>query len=139
MCAMKMLCKTVTVYIRVAEPHLIFDRIGVRTIRTHMCRLLPENLALALKQLLSLCPIPFIPPLLSGVHMYINYTYGSTIDPSKQGVVIIKGFVIRVNNIPHHPLCTPHHEPIVGFIYHIFSKIIVEISLCICRPSQVLS
>ena len=69
MCAMHMLCKTGMVCLRVADPHPVFDRIGVRTIRTHMCRLLPADLALALKQVLSFCPIPFLPPLLSGGHM----------------------------------------------------------------------
>ena len=69
MCIMYMLCKTETVCLRVADPHFIFDCIGVRTIRTHMCHLLPSDLALALKQVLSFCPIPFLPPLLSGVHM----------------------------------------------------------------------
>ena len=69
MCAMHILCKTGTVFLSVSDPHLIFDCIGVRTIRTHTCRLLPEYLALALKQVLSFCPIPFLPPLLSGGHM----------------------------------------------------------------------
>ena len=66
MCAMHMLCKIGTVCIKVADPHFIFDHIGVRTIRTHMCSLLPAELALDLKQVLSFCPIPFLPPLLSG-------------------------------------------------------------------------
>ena len=66
MCAMHMLCKTVTVCPRVADPHFIFDRIGVHTIRTHMCCFLPADLALTLKQVLSLCTIPFIPHILSG-------------------------------------------------------------------------
>ena len=69
MCAMHMLCKTGTVCLRVADPHFIFDRIGVRTIQTHMCHLLTEDLALALKQVLSFPPIPFICPLLSRGHM----------------------------------------------------------------------
>ena len=68
-CVMHMLCKTGTGFLRVADPHFIFDRIGVCTIRTHMCRHLPEDLALALKQVLSFSPIPFLPPLLSGGHM----------------------------------------------------------------------
>ena len=46
--------------LRLADPHLIFDRIGVRTIRTQMCCLLPEELALALKQVLSFCPTPLL-------------------------------------------------------------------------------
>ena len=138
MCAIHMLCKTGTVCLRVADPHFIFDRIGVCAIRTHMCRLLPEDLALVLKELLIFSPINFIPPLLSGCHMQINSTFGSIIDPDKQGVVIIRGFVIRVNNIPPPPLCTPHHEPIVGLIYNLFSKTIVEISLGLCRPSDAL-
>ena len=50
MCDMHRLCKTGTVCLGVADPHFIFDRIGVRTIRTHMCRLLPEDLTLALNQ-----------------------------------------------------------------------------------------
>ena len=69
MCAMHMLCKTGTVFLRVADPHFMFDCIGVRTIRTHVCRLLLADIALALKQVLSFCPIPFLPPLLSGGHM----------------------------------------------------------------------
>ena len=64
MCDMHMLYKTGTVCLRVADPHFIFDRIGVRTIQIHMCSLLPEDLELALKQVLS-----FLPPLLSGGHM----------------------------------------------------------------------
>ena len=69
MCDIQMLLKTGTVFLRVAESHLIFDPIGVCTIRTHMCRLLPEDLALALKQVLSFFPIPSLPPLLSGGHI----------------------------------------------------------------------
>ena len=69
MCALYMMCKTETVCLRMADPHYIFDRIGVCTIRTHMCFLLPEDLALALKQVLSFFPIPFLPPLISGGHM----------------------------------------------------------------------
>ena len=69
MCAMHMMCKIGTVCLRVVDPHFIFDRIGVCTIQTHMCRLLPEDLALALKQVLSLCPITFLPRLLSWGHM----------------------------------------------------------------------
>ena len=69
MCDMHMVCKTGTVFLRVADPNFVFDHIGVRTIRTHMCRLLPEDLSLALNQLLSFCTIPFIPPLIGGVHM----------------------------------------------------------------------
>ena len=139
---MKMLCKKGTVCLRVADPHFNFDRIVVCTIRTHMCCLLPADITLALKQLLRLSPIYYLPSLLNGGHMQRNYSYGSTVDPDKQRVVIIKGFVIRVNNIPSPPLCTPHHEPIVGVIYHLFSKIIVEISLglrlisdaLVCQP-----
>ena len=66
MCAMHMLCKTGTVCLRVADPHFIFDQICVRTILTYMCCLLPSDLALALKQVLSICPIPLLLPLLSG-------------------------------------------------------------------------
>ena len=69
MSSMHMLCKTGTVCLRVTDPHFIFDHIGVRTIRTHMCHLLPEDLALALKQLFIFFPIPFIPPILSRGHM----------------------------------------------------------------------
>ena len=69
MCAMHMMCKIGTGCLSVADPHFIFDCIGVRTIRTHMCRLLPSDLAIALKQVLSLCSIPFLPLLLSGGHM----------------------------------------------------------------------
>ena len=63
---------------------------------------------------------------------------GGTIDPAKQGVVIVKGFVIIVNNIPPPPLCTPYYEPIVGVIYHLFREMIVEISLGVFRPSDTL-
>ena len=45
MCDMHMVFKTGTVFLRVADPHLISDQIGVRTIQTHMCRLLPADLA----------------------------------------------------------------------------------------------
>ena len=69
MCDIHMLRKTGTVCIRAEDPHFIFDRIGVRTIQTHMCRLLPEDLALALKQVLSFYPIPLLPTLLSWDHM----------------------------------------------------------------------
>ena len=69
MCDMQMLHKTGMVCLRVADPYLIFDRIGVRTIQTHMCHLLLADLALALKQVLSFCPIPFISPLISGSNM----------------------------------------------------------------------
>ena len=69
MCAMHMLCKTETVCLRVAYPHFIFDRIDVRTIQIHMCHLLSEDLTLTLKQVLSLCTIPLLPPLISGGQM----------------------------------------------------------------------
>ena len=66
MCAMHTLCKTGTVCLRVEDPHFIFDRTCVFTIRTHMRRLLPEDLEIAMKKVLSLCTIPILPPLLSG-------------------------------------------------------------------------
>ena len=69
MCDIHMLCKIGTVCLRVSDPQFIFDRISVRTIQIHMCRLLPADLSLAVKQVLSFCPIPFIPPLLSVGHM----------------------------------------------------------------------
>ena len=69
MCAMHTMCKTGTVCLRVTEPHFIFDRIGVCTTRTHMCRLLPKYLEITLKQVLSFCPILILPPLLSGGKM----------------------------------------------------------------------
>ena len=69
MCAMHMLYKTLTVCVRVAEPHFIFDRIGVCKIQRHMCCLLPAELVLAFKQVLSFCPIPFLPSVLSGGHI----------------------------------------------------------------------
>ena len=103
-----------------------------------MRRLLPAGLALALKQVLSLCPIPLLPPLLSGGDMLINSTSGRTINPSKQWVITINGFVIRVSNCPSPLLCTLYHEPIVGVIYHIFGQIAVEISLVLCYPSDAL-
>ena len=135
---MHMLCKTGTVCPRVADPYIIFDRIGVRTIRTHMCCLLLADLVFALKQVLSFFPVPILPPLLIGGHMQINYTSGSTIDPPKQWVVVVKGFVVRVNNSPPPPIYTPHHEPTVGDIYQIFSDIIVEIILGLRYPSDAL-
>ena len=125
MCTIHMMCIIGTVCLRVADPHYIFDRIGVYTIQTHMCCHLPEDLSLALKQLLSFCPIPILPTLLRGGHMWSNSTSRRTIDPAKQWVVVIKGFVIRVNNIPPPHLCTPHHEPIADGIYHLFREIIV--------------
>ena len=136
MCAIHMLWKTGTVCLRLVEPHFIFDRMDVRTIRTYMCNLLTEDLALALKQVLSLCPIPLLPLLLIGGCMYRNSTSGRTINLAKQWVFIIKCFVIRVNNSTPPPLCTPHHEPILGVIYHLFSKRISEISLVLQRPSD---
>ena len=66
---MHMLCKTRTVCLRVVDPHFIFVRICVRTIRTHIHSLLMEDLALALKQLLGLYTIHLITPLLSGDDM----------------------------------------------------------------------
>ena len=69
MCAMYILCKTGTVCLRLVDPDFIFDHICVRIICTHMRHLLMENLALALKQVLSFCPTPLLPPLLSGGHM----------------------------------------------------------------------
>ena len=69
MCAMYMMCKTGMVCLRVADPHFIFDHISVLTIRTHMCRLLPADLALALKQVLSFYTIPILPPIISGGNM----------------------------------------------------------------------
>ena len=69
MCAMYMMCKTGTVCIRVADPHFIFELIGVFTIQKHMCCLLLEYLVIDLKQVLNLCPIPLLPHLLSGGEM----------------------------------------------------------------------
>ena len=69
MCDIHMLFKIVMVCLRVADPHSISDHICVCTIRTHMHRLLLEDLALALKQVLSFCPIPPITTLLSAGHM----------------------------------------------------------------------
>ena len=69
MCDMHMLCKIGTVCLRVEDSHFIFERICVRTIQTHMRRLLPADLSLSLKQVLSLCPIPILPPLIIGVEM----------------------------------------------------------------------
>ena len=69
MCAMYMLCKTGMVCLGVADPHFISDCICVNTFRSHMRHILPENLALYLKKLLILCPIPLIHPLLSGDDM----------------------------------------------------------------------
>ena len=69
MCAMHMLRKTGAVCLRVVEQHFIYDRICVRTLLTHMRCLLLEDLALSLKQLLSLCPISLIPPIISGGDM----------------------------------------------------------------------
>ena len=69
MYAIHIMCKTGTVFIRVAYPHFIFDHIDVRTIRTHMCSFLPEELALSLKQVLSFFTIPLLPILLSRGHM----------------------------------------------------------------------
>ena len=138
MCAIHILCKTGKVCIRVAQPYFIFDRNDVRKIRTHMCNFIPADLALSLKQVLSFCTIPLLPTLLSGVHIQSNSTSGSTIGPAKQWVVIIKGFVVRVNNSPPPPLCTLHNEPIVGIIYHFFIEIILEINLGVRCPIDAL-
>ena len=138
MFAMHMLCKTGTDCLRVADPHFIFDCICVRTIQTHMRRLIMADLALALNQLISFCPIPSIPPLLSWVDMKSNSTYGCTIDPDKQWVFLITGFIVRVNNNSPPPLCTPYHGPFLGFIYNLFSKRIVKIGFGFCQPSDAL-
>ena len=138
MCAMYMLCKTGTVCLRVSDPNSVFERICVRTIQTHMCHILPGDLVLSLKQVLSVFPIPLLPTLLSGGDMYLNSTYGSTIDPGKQWVVFIDGIFIIINNSPPPPIFTPYHEPIVGVIYHLFRQIIVEIILVIRHPSYTL-
>ena len=69
MCAMHMLQKTGTFSLRVAYPHLIFDRICVCTIRPYMYCLIPEDLALALKKVLILFLIHILPPILSGGDM----------------------------------------------------------------------
>ena len=66
---MHMMYKAGTVCLRVVDPHFIFDGIGVRIIRTHMCRLLPTYISLDLKQVLSFCTNPFLTPILSGGHM----------------------------------------------------------------------
>ena len=57
---MHMLCKTGTVCLRTVDLNLIFDRIYVRKIRTYMCRIFLEDLALALKKILSLFTTPFV-------------------------------------------------------------------------------
>ena len=134
---MHMLCKTGTVCLRV-QTHFIFDRICVCTLQTHMRRLLPEYVALALNQVLRLFPIPPLPLLLGGGDMWSNSTSGSTIGPDKQWVLYIDAIGIRVNDFPPPPLCTPYHEPIVCVIYRLFSHIIVEISLDLRRPSYAL-
>ena len=66
MCDIHMLHKTRTVCLRVAEPHLIYNRICICKFQTHMCCLLPEDLVLALEKVLSICPTPILPPILSG-------------------------------------------------------------------------
>ena len=138
MCYVHMLCKTGTVCLMVVDPNLIFDHICVHTIRTHMRYLLPEDLALALDKVLNIFTIPPLPPLLSGGEMYRNSIFGSNIDTTKQWVVIIDGFVIRISNFPPPPHCNPYHEHIVGVIYHLFNQIIAEISLGLHRPSDTL-
>ena len=87
--------------------------------------LILADLELALNQVLSLYLIPILPTIISGGDMWSNSTPGSTIDPSKQWVVIIDRFVNRVGDCPPPPLCTPYHEPILGVIYHLLSHIIV--------------
>ena len=64
-----MLCRTEMVCLRVEDPHLIFERIYVLIIQTHMNCLLTADLSLPLNQLLSLCTIPLLPPLLTGGDM----------------------------------------------------------------------
>ena len=64
-----MLCKTGTVCFRVVDPHFMYDLICFRTILTHMRCFLQEDLALALKKLFSICPIPILNPLTSGGDM----------------------------------------------------------------------
>ena len=136
MCAMQMMWKIGTIFLGVAYPHFIFDRIYVCTIRTHISHIIPEYLALSFKQVLSLCNIPLLPPIISGGDMNRNYKSGSTIDPAKQCVIVIHLIIVRVNNCPPPPLCTPCHEPIVCVIYHLFIQIIVEISLDLRRTSD---
>ena len=120
-----MLFKTGTVCIGLVDPHLIFDRICVRTLQTHMRSLLPEDLVLTLKQVLSLCTITLLPSLFSACDMKINYTSRSTIDPDKQWFLVINIIVIRVKKFPPPPLCMLYHEHILCVIYHIFIQIIV--------------
>ena len=69
MCDMNMLCKTGTVCLRVTDPHFIFERICVHKIQTHIRLLLPEDIALVLNQVLSLCPIYLLTHLHSGGEM----------------------------------------------------------------------
>ena len=64
MCDMHILCKIVMVCLRVAYPYFIFDRICVRTIRTHLRHILPESLSLTSKKVFSLCPVSLLPPLI---------------------------------------------------------------------------
>ena len=60
---MHMMRKTGMFCLRVSNPHFIFDFIFVLTIQTHMRHLLIEDLALALNQLFSICPISILHPL----------------------------------------------------------------------------
>ena len=69
MCAIHTLCKTGTVCLRVVVLNFISDLICVHTFLTHVCRLFPEDLALALKQVLSLFPVPLLHPILCGGYM----------------------------------------------------------------------
>ena len=134
---MHMLCKTEIVFLWVSDQHFIFYRIGVCTTQTHMFRLLPSDLAISLKQILSIFPIPLLSPLLSENDMQINSTSGKTNNPTKQWVLVIDIIVIRVKNCPFPPLCIPYNEHIVCVIYNRFSQIILEISLDLRRPSYV--
>ena len=69
MCDMYMLFKSGTVCLRVADPHFVSNLTSIRTFQSHLLCLLPEDIALALKKVLSICPIPLLPAIISGGDM----------------------------------------------------------------------
>ena len=108
---MPMLCKTGTICFRVADPHFIFDCICVCTIRTHMHRLLPEDLALSLNKVLSICTIHLFPTILSRVtcrsipHLIAslirpnNGLSSSTVSSSESIIILLRPSERRIMNL----------------------------------------
>ena len=133
---MYMLYKTGPIYLRVADPHFIFERICVRTIRTHM-RHIPADFALTLKQVLSFCPIFILPLLLSGGDMYNNIISGSTTDTAKQWVVVIKGLTAAA--VTSHPTGPDRNPPYTRLFRSIrgFTESLLQVPMVLVETRRV--